>query len=338
MAKTSRQASLLDMPGSQPLRPRRAEQSNTDGLPVVRASGILFIPDAHIAATPPGQRLPGYRQEVMAKIAACLDFSKAANLVPVFLGDLFHWPRDNPNDLLVELMAVFRPHTPFVLVGNHDKYQARFTDDTSLAVLAEAGVARVLDEAGPAFVLETGKGRALIGASPDGTALPRSFERPASLDPGDTVIWITHHNLAYPGLKNKNVRLREIPGVDWVVNGHLHRPQPLLHMGGTRYANPGNITRVAFVRENQDRVPAAVIWRPGAEDLESWAVPHKPFSEVFPDQELPPEEETPAGEGFLAGIERLRWRRTREGLGLKQFLAEHLDEAAPGEKDRITHP
>ncbi len=293
----------------------------------IRAEGLLLIPDPHVAATPPGQRLEGYAGQVLDKLEACLEHAETENLVPAVLGDLFHWPRENPNALLVDLIDLFRPHSPFVLVGNHDKYQARFTQDVSLAVLDAAGAVRLLAEAGPAFRLETPSGDALVGASPDGTPLPVDFDAPE----GAEVVWLTHHNIGFPDFMDRQVRIREIPGVDWVINGHIHRPQPLQKAGRTRWANPGNVTRLTFTRRSKERVPAASVYRPGRDDLEMWPVPHLPFYEVFPDQEFPPEEEE-SGEAesrFLQGLERLAWKRTAEGVGVREFLQANLNPEHP---------
>jgi predicted phosphodiesterase len=300
-----------------------AEASN---LPEVRAGGLLFIPDPHLAHTPPGQRNPGYMEQVLAKVASALESAREMDLAPVILGDLFHRPRDNANILLVELIALFGRHKPWVLVGNHDKYQARYTDDVSMAVLDAAGVIRLLARPGPAFVLQAGERRILVGASPDGTRLP------SAMDPRgfDQVVWCTHHNIGFPDFEEKRVRIREIPGVDWVVNGHIHRPQPTVVKGGTRWANPGNIVRLTFSRRSLERTPAAHAWRPEAGELVPVALPVAPFAEVFPDQELPAEPlaRKDRRSMFLDGLERLRQRRSREGRGLKEFLELNLSPEA----------
>ncbi|MGE4552820.1 MAG: exonuclease SbcCD subunit D [Desulfovibrionaceae bacterium] len=294
----------------------------------VRASGLLFIADPHLADTPPGQRLPGYREQILHKVELCLARARELDLCPVLLGDLFHWPRDNSNQLLVALIDLLRPQRPFALVGNHDKYQARLTSDVSLAVLQAAGVLRLLDEPGPQFVLETPSGRALVGASPDGARLPARFDRDP--DTPDTVLWLTHHNLRFPDFLEGTHRLREIPGVDLVVNGHIHRPQPTVTTGATTWVNPGNITRLTFSRHSLERIPAAHLWRPGMAQPERWDIPHLPFYEVFPDQPFPTDEAAPdAPSRFLQGLERLAWRRTHEGIGLKQFLQDNLNPDAP---------
>lgn len=294
----------------------------------VTANGLFLVADPHLADTPPGQRMPGYREQVLDKLAACLDRAGELGMAPVILGDLFHWPRDNSNKLLVALIDLLGRHRPFVLVGNHDKYQARLTRDVSLAVLQAAGTVRLMDEPGPQFVLSTPTGDALIGASPDGSPIPHGFDRDDSTPA--VVVWLTHHNLQFPEFLDRATRLKELPGIDLVVNGHIHRPQPVVAKGSTTWANPGNIVRLTFTRRSKERKPAAHIWKPGMAAPEAWVVPHLAFSEVFPDQDFPPEEQEEAGESrFLSGLERLAWRRTQEGLGLKEFLQANLNPEQP---------
>ncbi len=297
-------------------------------LPVERAKGLFLIADPHVADMSPGQRLPGYREQVMVKMRACLDRAAQTNLLPVFLGDLFNWPRDNSNGLIVELIELFREVRPWVLVGNHDKYQARLTDDVSIAVLEAAGVVRLMKSAGPQFELQTPYGTALICAYPDGTKIPSVFERDENT-PGK-VIFLTHHNIQFPEFLDRAQRIKEIKGVDWLINGHIHRPQLTITKGQTTWANPGNITRLTFSRRSKEREPAAAQWTWECKKLKRWVVPHVEFYDAFPRQEFPPQEQEQAGESrFLEGLERLAWRRTQEGTGLKQFLEDNLDPDQP---------
>jgi predicted phosphodiesterase len=253
-------------------------------------------------------------------------------MVPVLLGDLFHRPRDNSNKMLVELIRLFGSRTGadavWALVGNHDKYQSRFTEDVTIAVLEAAGVLRLMKDEGPQFILETGTAHTLVCASPDGSPLPRAYER-ADGDP-ETVVWLTHHNIRFPEFDDRAYAIRELPGIDWLINGHIHRPQPTVRAGQTTWANPGNITRLTFTRRSMERRPAAAIWAPGCDELERWEVPYLPFDQVFPDQELPPEAQETQGESsFISGLERLAWRRTHEGMGLRQFLQDNLPRETP---------
>lgn len=296
----------------------------------IHAEGLFLIGDAHLADTPPGQRMEGYLDQVLEKIEACLAEADRRDLLPVFLGDLFHLPRDNSNKMLVELIRIFggraEDRKVRVLVGNHDKYQSRFTEDVSLAVLEASGAVLLMKEDGPQFVLETPAGDALVCASPDGTSIPRSFDRPE--DCPETVVWLTHHNIRFPDFEDKAYGIKELPGIDWVINGHIHRPQPTVKKGMTTWANPGNIVRLTFTRRSMEREPAASVWKPGMDELETWVIPHLPFDEVFPDQDFPPEEHEQAdGSEFIKGLEKLAWRRTHEGVGLKEFLFDNLDES-----------
>lgn len=295
----------------------------------VKGKGLFLIGDPHIASTPPGQRQGDYAADVLDKLEACFKRACELDMIPLILGDLFHWPRDNGNSILVDLIALFGQFKPFVLVGNHDKYQARFTSDVSMAVLDAAGVIRLMSEAGPAFELDTPQGLVLVGASPDGYTIPKSFDREDGRY--HKVLWVTHHNISFPDCEKKQYAIKEKPGIDWIINGHIHRPRESITVGQTTWANPGNITRLVFSRLALERVPQAALWTSDCEDLEKWDVPHKDFYEVFPDQDFPVEiEDAEAAESkFLQGLERLAWKRTHEGAGLKQFLEENIDPDEP---------
>lgn len=297
-------------------------------LPILEGfSGILFIGDPHVAAYPPGHRTDDYRATVLGKLAYCLEEARKRGLLPVILGDLFHVPRDNPNGLLVELMELFRPVRPWVLVGNHDKHEARFTRDVSLAVLDAAQVIVLLDRPGPAASLRLGSTRVLLGASPDWTDIP------SAVDPigHDRVIWITHHNVSFPDYDAARIALREIPGVDLVVNGHIHTPKPPQRRGRTLWINPGSLTRITRSAVTRNVRPAASVWTPETPEPVRLDVPHAPFDDVFRplDESLTAGDDTPDASRFIRGLENLALRKTTEGVGLKSFLEANLDPLDP---------
>ena len=286
-------------------------------------NGLLFIGDPHLAATPPGFRMDNYRRTILEKLAFCLELAAQQQYLPIILGDLFHLPRNNPNHLLVDVMEMFHQVKPWVLVGNHDKHEARLTRDVSLAVLQAAGVIKLLAEAGPVGEVSVGGQKVLIGASPDWTPLPTGVDRQEV----DFVVWVTHHDLKFPDYEAGKVALREIPGVDLVVNGHIHTPKPPQPCGGTLWVNPGGISRVSRSIYTQKMQPAATLWRPGCPGLESIPIPHRPFEEIF----LPFTAEEERGHGnldesmFIKGLENLMIRKTAEGVGLKSFLEANLN-------------
>jgi len=285
-------------------------------------AGLLFIGDPHVAASPPGYRLDDYTQAILAKLAVSLEMARERNLLPIILGDLFHLPRNNPNSLLVALIKLFRQSRPFVLVGNHDKHEARLTQDVSLAVIDAARVIRLIDRAGPVCSLQVAGCRVLLGASPDWTPLPREVDRGAH----DVVIWLTHHDLGFPGYDAARVPLKEIPGIDMVVNGHLHTPKPPRQCGATTWFNPGGIARLTLSSHTQNLTPSVFIWRPPDRELTAVPLPHRPFAAIFPeltgDQGQDPEQDPESL--FIKGLENLLIRKTTEGVGLKAFLEANL--------------
>jgi predicted phosphodiesterase len=284
--------------------------------------GLLFIGDPHLAATPPGFRIDDYRRTILDKLSFCLDLAARENYLPLILGDLFHLPRNNPNHLLVDVIQLFRPFQPWVLVGNHDKHEARLTRDVSLAVLKAARAIRLLAEPGTvAPVLVDGR-RVLIGASPDWTPLPTTVDRQGA----EVVIWLTHHDLHFPDYEAGKVALKEIPGVDLVVNGHIHIPKPPQRCGQTLWINPGSISRVSRSLYTQKMQPAVSLWHPGLAAPETIPIPHRPFEEVFlPFSADEASQHYALDESlFIRGLENLLIRKTAEGVGLKSFLEANL--------------
>ena len=293
-------------------------------------AGILFVGDPHIAASPPGFRLDDYAETVLHKLAFSLETAAQRAYLPIILGDLFHVPRDNPNSLLVALIDLFRLHKPWVLVGNHDKYEARLTRDVSLAVLDAAGVVRLLDREGPVASVTVAGRKILIGTSPDWTPLP------GTVNPNghDYVIWLTHHDLAFPGYESARTNLREIPGVDLVVNGHIHTPKPPQRYGRTLWLNPGSLTRISRSQVTRNLKPVITAWVPAEDEFEVFEVPHQPFDEIFPAlDEADADDHAPVDESmFIRGLENLALRKTSEGVGLRAFLDVNLTGENPVDK------
>lgn len=57
------------------------------------------------------------------------------------------------------------------------------------------------------------------------------------------IIWITHHDLAMSGAYPNSIALKEIIGVDKVINGHIHGLKKPVKIDNTVYYNTGNIAR-----------------------------------------------------------------------------------------------
>lgn len=306
--------------------------------------GFLFIGDPHIASRPPGFRRDDFPRTVLGKLRACLDYARDNCLVPVVLGDLFHWPRDSANWLLVELMELFAERNVVAIAGNHDMQNDAPAPDDSLSVLVAARVVRLLSPTQPlAYPLKGGDGNQfvrLLGSS-WGTAPPKDFTRP---DSTAFVCWITHHDYAFGGDEaqtggKRNLRLRELPGIDLVVNGHLHRPREPISIGMTTWVNPGNITRLT-------RSAGSKAHRPAALELLLWfadhrvhhcmkpvPVPHAAFEEVFAEGEFENESAENVGSqaplfqsSFVTDLLAITRVRTSDGTAARSVLTQHLEQ------------
>ena len=290
-------------------------------------AGLLFIGDPHLSGRPPGFRRDDYPQVTLAKLRWALDYGHQHHLLPVLLGDLFHFPRDNANWLLVELMHMLDPAkiggTTLAVAGNHDCRENALSPDDTLAVLAAAGRLRLLHCDDP-WVGIINDVPITVGGSCWGQSLPKSFDRKTPF-----VFWVTHHDLRFPGYEDAaRLKCFEISGVDAVINGHIHRHLDDVVAGGTTWCNPGNVSRVT--RGDACRAHRPAILRI---DIHSngWSrerveLPHQPFEEAFhPDVESVDDANGSMPE-FIRGLKTLQQSRTADGTGLRIFLDENLSE------------
>jgi hypothetical protein len=145
------------------------------------------------------------------------------------------------------------------------------------------------------------------------------------------VIWVTHHDLRFPDYEAGRFTLKELAGIDLVVNGHIHTPKPPQQCGGTLWVNPGGISRVSRSVYTQKMQPAISLWHPERPVPERLIIPHRPFEEIFPP--FTPEEDLRHDaldeSRFIKGLENLMIRKTTEGVGLKSFLEANLDPDSP---------
>jgi predicted phosphodiesterase len=281
--------------------------------------GILCIGDPHLATRVPGFRKDEYPRVVLEKLRWCIDHARQQRLMPVILGDLFHFPRDNANWLLVELLLLFREKT-LAVAGNHDCNENALNDDDTLSILAAAGHVQLLDRTGPWRGEMNGR-PVRIGGTCWGAKLPKEVER----DGGEIVVWVAHHDIKFAGYEEQGrIGCREIPGVDLVVNGHIHRPLEDQVCGATTWVNPGNIARVSRSDGSRLRVPSVLRIDIGAG---GWTkrmveVPHRPFEEIFhPEVEAAAVRVTDSL--FVKGLAQLEAVKT-SGVGLRVFLKENL--------------
>jgi DNA repair exonuclease SbcCD nuclease subunit len=285
--------------------------------------GILCIGDPHLSSRVPGFRRDDYPRVALAKFRWCLDLARREQLLPVVLGDLFHWPRDNANWLAVELMRLLEGQTVLTVAGNHDCSENTLGDDDTLSVLLAAGRLHLLDRA--AWVGSINGVRIAVGGTSWGRPIPDAVDRSEWNDPRWT-FWIAHHDIAFPGYPGALIECREIPGVDAVINGHIHKSSEPVVRGATTWCNPGNITRINRGDATRMHIPAAL--RMDVTPT-SWAanritLPHESFEKVF-HPEIVGDNIELGDSLFVQGLASLQKFKT-SGAGLRDFLQRNIEQ------------
>jgi predicted phosphodiesterase len=286
--------------------------------------GILCIGDPHLSSRPPGFRKDDYPRVMLQKLEWSLAYAREHELLPVLLGDLFHYPRDNANWLLVELIGLFGRDGICAIAGNHDCTEDQLNEHDTFSILLAAGSVRLLD-ATPWRGTMSGR-RVHLGGSTWNTPLPQAIDR-AAIDNPELVFWVTHHDVSFPGSQNAaQSNCAEITGIDLVINGHIHALRDDVIAGATTWCNPGNLARVNRGDATRAHVPGVL--RIDVSN-EGWsktrvAVPFEPFENVF-HEAVDADDLTPAGESaFITGLAALQKFKTAGGEGLKEFLERNL--------------
>ncbi|WP_299468900.1 metallophosphoesterase [uncultured Gimesia sp.] len=287
--------------------------------------GVLLIGDPHVEGRKPGFRKDDYPKVVLEKLRWCLQTADEQQLLPVILGDLFHVPRDNQNWLLYELLALFE--TPvYGIYGNHDCRENQLNEHDTLSILIQAGRYCLLSEETPWRGTMVGRS-VVVGGTSWGQKLPKTIELEAGSD-SPLVVWVTHHDLVVPGYEEQGYfRPYELQGVDFVVNGHIHRRLEDVQKGQTTWITPGNIIRRSRSDASRAHVPSVLKLEATAEGWQRSVIeiPHVPFDEVFHEEVC---EETAEGvpSAFISGLAELQSRRTDTAAGLKFFLEKNLEQ------------
>jgi DNA repair exonuclease SbcCD nuclease subunit len=300
--------------------------------------GLLMIGDPHLEGRQPGFRRDDYPTVILDKLAWALDYAANNRLLPAILGDLFDKPRDNPNWMLVRLLELLRSEV-IGLYGNHDCADPELRDHDSLSVLVKSGRLRLVSEEFP-WEGTIGGRPVIVGGSSYRAKLPRRFERSSDAHSSaqPLVIWLTHHDILIPGYDEGRIKPYAIPGVDLMINGHIHRRLEEQVHGQTRWLTPGNISRRVRNDATRTHVPAVlrIDVSPAGYELQSVEVPHRPFDEIFHDAVL--DSPVPAGESaFVTGLAELQARRTASGAGLQEFLEKNVTQFAPPVAAEIMH-
>ena len=158
--------------------------------------GFLFIGDPHLSGRSPGLRKDNYPEVILEKLKWCLEKAVDQNLQPVLLGDLFNYPRDNPNWLISRLIGLFNKYQVVGIYGNHDCYVNELTEDDSLMLLNAGGHLPLLSEDNW-MTLDIKGSKVVLAGTSWGKRFPPSTktldEKIGSMEA--RIVWITHHDL-----------------------------------------------------------------------------------------------------------------------------------------------
>lgn len=248
--------------------------------------GVLCIADPHLAERAIGRRVDDYTSAILDKLSFCLTYAAREQLLAAFLGDVFHSADEGADWLLGEIEAMLEPSGAVGIFGNHDCSGEVLGEDDALARLVGRSRLTLLDEDRPWRGEFSGR-PSVVGGSSWQRPLPRAFDRdPADgSSPAELVLWLAHADLLVPD-RSDGIEFREIPGVDLVVNGHVHSRLPIVETGDTTWCNPGSISRYSGSATAREREPAALRADAGPEGFElSWiTIPHRPADEIFSDR------------------------------------------------------
>ena len=249
-------------------------------------SGFLFIGDPHLWSKRPGRRRDeSFLSTILGKISVAAEIANQQNLLPIFLGDMFHDEDDFDPAFLVQVVVVLKKFNrkPITLTGNHEKKENLLTERDALYLLNITQQIDVIDLGGifgtMRLVRDGCTSNVLLGGTPFGQEPPISLadlyasktnkknktmeEYHAAIKNElgvDFTVWLTHDDYAfenaYPGAR----ALTPVFGVDMLVNGHMHATKKPYKAGETAYYNPGNITRMSI--DQAEHLPSVWSWSP----------------------------------------------------------------------------
>jgi predicted phosphodiesterase len=217
------------------------------------------------------------------------------------------------------------------IAGNHDCGENALSRDDTMSILLAAGKLRLIGE-DSLWLGQLNGVAVVVGGTSWGRKLPKEIDRTSMDCPGVPrwVFWLTHHDVRFPGYEEAgHVHCRDIPGIDLVINGHIHRQLEDVTVGTTLWCNPGNIARVN--RSDATRAHEPAVLRIDVSDGEfvrrRIIVPHEPAGAVFHQEMV--QAAGAAQSAFIDGLAGLERYKTDDGQGLREFLDQQLPKFDP---------
>lgn len=252
----------------------------------------LLIGDCHLADRPPSVRTETYAQDILDKMAWCVDYANEHTDVMVLLGDVFHLksPSRNSHALVQATATVLEKFKGRVLIvpGNHDLSQDRLESLSSqpLGTLALSPNVSLID----GYDVDTG-----IYGIPYLDDREKFIEAIAQADiygfeSGSKVTLIATHASIFPPGENPpyaHMNADQVAGYEGTIPiayGHIHDPHGFYQANGVWFCNNGAISRGSLHEETLKRSPKVTVFD-STNDYDcpftSVDVPHKPAEEVF---------------------------------------------------------
>lgn len=169
-----------------------------------------------------------------------------------------------------------------------------------------------------------------------------------------SVIWLTHHDLAFENTYPNSIPLHNIDGVDMMINGHIHGTKKPVKVGNTACYNPGNISRLSI--DMSEHLPSVWMWNPflnkimpsakgvSVPHLEQIVLPHVSGEEIFNFEgrhtqksliEVLPEEIEHSVFVELLNTENNSNNKTDDGIYLKESMDQIFNEKETSEPVKL---
>lgn len=233
--------------------------------PSTTFNGFCWIGDPHIDSKHISKRHDhiSSTQTTFDKLRQCVAIANRENLYPLIGGDLFNRDKENHVRTINETITILKSfhQRPITVIGNHEKTQETLSEDNILYGLADAGVIDLIENDKLSVRLSV-HDKVLhedfvvyVGGTNYGQKIPDAVKRPKD---ADLLVWLTHHDLMFKQFYPGCIELKEIDGVDLVINGHMHKTQPQQQRNTTTWCNPGNILRQSI--DTEKHIPSLWVW------------------------------------------------------------------------------
>jgi DNA repair exonuclease SbcCD nuclease subunit len=289
------------------------------GYEVQQEVRTLHVGDVHIADTPPGYRVEGYADQILAKLDFIAQEAEARTVdLVMFVGDIFHHKRRVSHRLITQVADVMAQTkaTKLILPGNHDMLENRLASvhEQPIGILGRMKDWSVL--MGGSYTI----GGLTIHPRPyvSGMGYDALEIHPTHIRPGHETRWqllwmhygVTPTTNPYAGLVTSDERF--VTDADVVFTGHVHDNYGAWKaQDGTLCFNLGAISRITVGLEDIHRTPRVLYtewWpKPMAPKFEAIDLPHLPVEEVFHlDMAQAAKADKAIAEEFVESIERTR--------------------------------